>query len=68
MRAYVGAGAFDRIAFTIQSLVNDPRSGAEKRQYVLDFAVSEFSTISKSVVRAVIEIYLIAKAPAAAKV
>lgn len=68
LRAYVGSGVFDRIGAAIESLLDDPRTGEEKRKYVLDFAAAEFSTLSKSVVRAVIEIYLIAKAPAAAKV
>ena len=68
MRAYVGSGVFDRIGFTVQSLVKDPRSGSEKRQYVLDFAKKEFATLSKTVVSAVIEIYLMAKVPDVAKI
>lgn len=63
LRLYVGTNPFDRIGMLIDSLLNDPRTGAEKRDYVIQNAVAEFKFLSKAIVRAVIEIYLLVKAP-----
>ena len=63
LRLYVSANPFDRIGFVIESLINDPRTGAEKRDYVVSFAKKEFKFLSGAVIRAVIEIYLLVKAP-----
>jgi hypothetical protein len=63
LRLYVGTNPFDRIGFVIESLINDPRTGAEKRDYVVSFAKEEFKFLSGAVIRAIIEIYLLVKVP-----
>jgi hypothetical protein len=63
IRLYIGTGPFQRIGTLVESLIDDPRTGAEKRDFVISNTTAEFTTISKAIVRAAIEIILIAKAP-----
>lgn len=65
LRLYVGTNPFDRIGFVIESLIKDPRTGAEKRDHVINFAKEEFKFLSGAIIRAVIEIYLLVKVPTA---
>jgi hypothetical protein len=63
IRLYMGTGPFERIGALVESLLDDPRTGAEKRDFVITNTTAEFTTISRAIVRAAIEIILIAKAP-----
>jgi len=64
LRFYVGTKPFDRISGLVESLIEDTsRTGSEKRNFVINSAISEFGTLSKAIIRAVIEVYLITKVP-----
>jgi hypothetical protein len=61
-RLYVGKNPFDRIVGIVKELMDDTsKTGAEKREFVIESTKAEFKTLSGAIIRAVIEIFLIAK-------
>lgn len=60
LRWYLGSGIFDRVAQLVLLLLNDDsKTGAQKRDTVLTFALAEFSAVSKLAISAAIEIVLL---------
>jgi hypothetical protein len=55
---WIGSGIFLRITDLVDYMMNDTRTGAEKREYVVDTIKDEF-TIVGGAIRAVIEVYLL---------
>jgi len=59
-RMYIGGGVFDRIALLVESMDAEfALSGQEKMAAVLVFAKGEFSALSSTLIRAVVELALI---------
>ena len=63
LRAYVGAGLFDRIVAKVRYLMTVPDlDGAAKMKFVLEFAQSELIGLGETLVRAIVEVYLLKNA------
>ena len=59
LKAYVGAGLFNRIVDKVTELTYSPLPGQEKMQIVIEFAQSEFLGLSTTLVRAIVEVFLL---------
>lgn len=59
LRAYVGAGLFNRITAKVVELMTSPLPGQEKMQIVIEFAQSEFLGLSTTLIRAIVEVFLL---------
>lgn len=62
LKAYVGAGLFNRITGKVLELATSPLSGQEKIALVIAFAQSEFIGLSTTLIRAVVEVFLLKQA------
>ena len=59
-RMYIGGGVFDRIVLLVAQMdFESALSGQEKMAAVLAFAKGEFSALSSTLIRAVVELALI---------
>lgn len=59
LKAYVGAGLFNRITGKALELATSTLPGQEKMQMVVEFAQSEFVGLSSTLVRAIVEVFLL---------
>jgi len=60
LKAYVGAGLFNRIIAHAQMLMADTQlSGQEKMAAVLAFANQEALNLSATLIRAIVEVFLL---------
>lgn len=60
LRAYAGAGLFDRIVDKVRYLITVPDlTGAAKMKFVLEFAQTELIGLGETLVRAIVEVYLL---------
>ncbi len=60
LKAYVGAGIFNRIVAQVMLLrMNTEMTGQEKMAVVLAFAKQEAMNLSTTLIRAVVEVYLL---------
>ena len=60
LRAYVGAGLFNRIVAHAALLMGDTKmTGQEKMQTVIAFANQEALNLSSTLIRAIVEVFLL---------
>ena len=60
LRLYIGGGVFDRIKAEVEALLSaDALSGEMKMAHVLAFTQAEFTTLSTTAIRAVVEVVLL---------
>ncbi len=60
LKAYVGAGAFNRIIAHAAMLVSDKNlTGQEKMATVIAFANQEAMNLSTTLIRAIVEVFLL---------
>jgi hypothetical protein len=59
LRVYVGAGLFNRVVGKALELMTSPLPGQEKMQIVIEFAQSEFVGLSSTLIRAIVEVFLL---------
>lgn len=60
LRLYVGGGVFDRIKAEVEALLSaDALSGEMKMAHVIAFTKAEFTTLSTTAIRAVVEVVLL---------
>lgn len=60
LRAYVGSGLFERIVTQVRVLTAvSEMTGQEKMAAVLDFTKQEALNLSDTLIRAIVEIYLL---------
>ena len=60
LRLYVGGGVFDRIQAEVEALLSaDALSGEMKMAHVIAFTQAEFTTLSTTAIRAVVEVVLL---------
>lgn len=59
LKAYVGAGAFNRITSKVIDLTASALPGQEKMQIVIEFAQQEAMNLSTTLIRAIVEVFLL---------
>jgi len=59
LRLYVGSGLFDRIIDKVRMLTALDLTGQAKMKLVLEFAQSELVGLGETLIRAVVEVYLL---------
>lgn len=59
LRLYVGAGLFERIITKVRTIAPLDLTGQAKMKLVLEFAQSEIVGIGETLIRAVVEVYLL---------
>ena len=60
LRLYIGGGVFDRIQAEVEALLSaDALSGEMKMAHVLAFTKAEFTALSTTAIRAVVEVVLL---------
>jgi hypothetical protein len=59
LRWYAGTGVFDRVIELVEEMKNADLSNSEKRERVVEWTKKEFAFIRGTLVRAIIEIYLL---------
>lgn len=60
---WIGSGVFTRITALVEYVGKTDMSGLEKREYVINAAKNEFGLLTTTGISAVIELYLLNKAP-----
>lgn len=65
LRTYAGAGLFDRVVEKVRFLTTvQGMTGSEKMKLVLEFAQTELLGLGETLVRAIVEVYLLKNAEA----
>jgi hypothetical protein len=60
LRVYAGSGVFNRIVMLAAMLMDNPNmAGQEKMQAVLDSAQREALNLSSTLIRAIVEVFLL---------
>jgi len=59
LRLYVGSGLFNRIIAQVIAVSTSQVSGQEKMAMVLEFAKREAMNLSETLIRAVVEVFLL---------
>ena len=63
LRTYAGSGLFDRVVEKVRFLTTvQGMTGAEKMKMVLEFAQAELLGLGETLVRAIVEVYLLKNA------
>lgn len=63
LRTYAGSGLFDRVVEKVRYLMTVPDlTGAAKMKFVLEFAQTELLGLGETLVRAIVEVYLLKNA------
>lgn len=63
LRTYAGAGLFDRVVEKVRFLMTvKDMTGSAKMKFVLEFAQAELLGLGETLVRAIVEVYLLKNA------